>query len=784
MKIFSFLVIQFLCISLYAQEICNNCIDDDNDGLIDCYDPECRNDTNFCSNFYLGATIETDTLNRCTENFQLIEKWRLPGNYGTRTFTIGDLDNDGMSELIVNGSVYDGETGFFIKSFPSFVGLPVVFADVDKDGVAELFTRSTLATLVRYEYDGPGTATWSSACNVLGYFSIADFDGNDTAEIFVKAAIYSTINGNLIANADSIIINPLFGNSNALSIAADVLPDNYCANCSGLELIQSRNIFSVDISTGIIKLENSGPSIMLEGQIAVADMNMDGLLDVIVNSKDAIYVYDPRSGGFIGSPYFYTSNAGGDLPIVGNFDLDPEPEIGISNNKDKVFVLDNDMTLLWENYSIKDPSGSGGEAFTLFDLNCDGIAELIHRGGDGHLDIVRGSDGMILAQDTCLSATGQEQSIVADINNDGHADIICGCNDGLKVWTGAGPNYWAPSRKVWNQFTYFNMHINDDLTVPCKQQSHANSTLPNKLNSFYAQAPLFDNQGESCWPNPRLQDMALQIDTVVYKNCDSVIVLFSICNTSQDSIVPVGVPYTIYIDTIDEWKLLSQGTVTSPIQPGNCVSYSVILKASNNIIRMYINDDGTDIKNPPTTSYIYECFLENNQGTVHIQKINSPVFNLGPDQVTCLDTSIILNGPQYTGIDYLWSTGSVGASITIKDTGLYHLSATSYGVCSYSDSVNIILAEDCYLKFFIPNVISANEDGINDELKVSVTGKYSFFSLKVFDRFGKMVFNSNKPNESWKGSYTHFFKTNSNIIYTYILELDNIKELGNITLIY
>lgn len=51
---------------------------------------------------------------------------------------------------------------------------------------------------------------------------------------------------------------------------------------------------------------------------------------------------------------------------------------------------------------------------------------------------------------------------------------------------------------------------------------------------------------------------------------------------------------------------------------------------------------------------------------------------------------------------------------------------------------------------FIPDYLTPNADGINDDLKVSV-GKVSEYNLVVFDKNNKQVFMSNSPDLSWNG---------------------------------
>ncbi len=72
-----------------------------------------------------------------------------------------------------------------------------------------------------------------------------------------------------------------------------------------------------------------------------------------------------------------------------------------------------------------------------------------------------------------------------------------------------------PSRSVWNQFAYFNVNVNDDLSIPRYQQSHhvgfaqECSLLPGgtsgfSLNKFLNQSPKINYCGQLQFPSPKL----------------------------------------------------------------------------------------------------------------------------------------------------------------------------------------------------------------------------------------------------------------------------------------
>lgn len=87
---------------------------------------------------------------------------------------------------------------------------------------------------------------------------------------------------------------------------------------------------------------------------------------------------------------------------------------------------------------------------------------------------------------------------------------------------------------------------------------------------------------------------------------------------------------------------------------------------------------------------------------------------------------------------------------------------------------------------FIPNVFSPNDDGNFDELILSIGG-YTFEYFQVFDRWGKMMFETEDPSQNWRG-YNKNGTLCSEGVYFYVLNLkDNqnrpVIKKGNVTLI-
>lgn len=91
-----------------------------------------------------------------------------------------------------------------------------------------------------------------------------------------------------------------------------------------------------------------------------------------------------------------------------------------------------------------------------------------------------------------------------------------------------------------------------------------------------------------------------------------------------------------------------------------------------------------------------------------------------------------------------------------------------------------------YTGFHLPNGFSPNADNNNDWLQFFVGNDVESFDLKIFDRWGNMVFQTNTDGQYWDGYYKG--KLLNSGIYTYTLEytitdLGRQEETGNITLI-
>lgn len=585
--------------SLNAQvaEICNNGIDDDGDLLIDCYDPDCTGDS-ACSSAWVNVTSPS---NPPPTNFTLSvqEKWRTDTTFydvfSTQTPAIGDIDNDGVVEVIAYdhnkvetdvGSAGPGDTLFIfngnngtIKGYCSLASTGgnatrinnanIVIGNLDSDPFSEIVVMLEDKRVVRFEHTG-GAPTWVSAplsgivgADIHPVLGIADFNEDGMAEIYQGPHIWNGQTGAFIGSggygpgiANGTPVNNVallvgFG----MSVAVDALPTAFCADCDGLEIVCGFQVFSVDIATGTVtpRVTAAPPAALnapLDGFTAVADYDHDGDLDGIISANRdfgggdpdqvMIYSWDLQTPTVLSSgPIFLSSYLGSiGQPTIANFDGDFRLEIAFATQT-SIVVLDDylaNSALIWR-HTTND--GSGYPGASAFDFDGDDQAELIFRDEDS-LFIFDGASGDVLFKKTCRGVTIIEKPLVADIDGDRQAEVICACTENpdytippANIHTFALPRFhgyivafesagdpWAPARDIWNQSSYHITNINDDLSVPLQQQMH-HLPADGNLNGFNLQSSAYDSLGNPVFLIYTVSIPIAQTDSLSVPTCNA-----------------------------------------------------------------------------------------------------------------------------------------------------------------------------------------------------------------------------------------------------------------------
>jgi len=486
------LYIGVLCLNLSVlcgqESNCGDGIDNDGDGLIDCYDGDCQGVAG-CEDFFFNPPvpvcgfmppeldeIELNLLYQTDEALFPIDQ--------RAGVVVGDLDGDGIAELISRDNnpariqIFDGATGEIKQSIVTPGTHPfgqIAIADVDENGLGDMFHLENNGILARYEFGNPN-AVWRTA-NGIGDDNnvttpqIADINQDGIPEVYVGDRIFDAITGIRYVDGDASVNVGGYatgGNSDRFPIYYDLFepgdprPDGtgtFGPEAAGLEYIAGNQVWTVDFTPGVansgsyqLAAEYSGPTNLRDGLTSIADINGDGRMDIAVMDAGDVYAWDPYTNEIIGSSYQVPNTTAGGRINIGDFDGDGDVELGFAGRN--IYTVRNYV----DNDGDADPNN--GTWSTLWQI------------------------------------TGLEYPIVADVNGDGTAEIVVtaqALNGPRFSGTGWISVYessnqpWVPARNVWNQHGYNVTNINNDLTVPQFQQDNLNPALGQRYNNFLVQ---------------------------------------------------------------------------------------------------------------------------------------------------------------------------------------------------------------------------------------------------------------------------------------------------------
>jgi hypothetical protein len=530
--------------------------------------------------------------------------------------------------------------------------LPVV-ADLNGDGLPEILVNevSTIASLsggtgklTAYQGDGSG-ALWSVDAR-LGYGSpvaVGDVDGDGDPEIVVPRQYESTIDittGSLTNEGDFTLVlydhqgNEIWESEHFIGLDFDYATAPIISDMDhdgSPEIVAGRVILNNDGTTrgvgqygrGSYGITEVWDWVITETTVsAVADLDLDGVEEVIVGNawynpdgeaiwhdlgaEDAMVAIANLDDDIEGEMVLVSFNTvravdtdgqtiwgpttvtGANIvspPAIADLDNDGEVEIVVAGGN-TLWTLNADGSLLWS-ATVQDESGATGAS--IFDFEGDGQLEVVYI---DEIEMIA-FDGLTGAQKYYsgehASATMFDYPVIADVDADGHAEIVV-CHDGftsaVSVY-GDADNSWAPTRKVWNQHAYSITNVTDDGEIP-------QTATPNfrSYNTWHA-APQRDHETDS------LIDLEGEILEVCEDECEQGIVYVAarVLNRGFET-VDTGVEVSLYavIDGAD--VLLETRTTTGPMEPGwstEAIGFELATSdvANASSLWMVVDDDGT-----------------------------------------------------------------------------------------------------------------------------------------------------------------------------------------------
>jgi len=185
------------------------------------------------------------------------------------------------------------------------------------------------------------------------------------------------------------------------------------------------------------------------------------------------------------------------------------------------------------------------------------------------------------------------------------------------------------------------------------------------------------------------------------------------------------------------------------------------------------------------------CNLEDDTAmTVFVSESPTAAFTFSPDKPE-ENTPVTFVNQSIGAVSYLWEFGDGQVSTATNPVHQYNQSGT-YNVCLYAtnqtgctDSACTQVAAIVIPLFDVPNAFSPNGDGMNDVLLVRGFG-IAKFNLKIFNRWGQLVFESNDPAIGWDGRYKGTIQPMDAYAYTVYIEFSDgtrANKNGSITLL-
>jgi hypothetical protein len=380
-----------------------------------------------------------------------------------------------------------------------FDGNSIALGDIDGDGVVDIVAMTGEGYVVLIDNTGnvkrtsttivPGGAAAGFAWG--GGLAVADLDLDGYPEIIYGATVLSTKN-----NALTVEWTGDAGTGGAateeLSTAADL---DQAAN-GHLEVLAGNTAYNAD---GTILWHNAS---LPNGFSGVGDFNGDGKPEAVLVGGGEVWILNGATGAVELGPFTMAGPGNGGAPTIADFDGDGHPEIGIAKETFYSVVKPNydagTLGQLWATPSHDLSSSVTGS--TVFDFAGAGRPSVVY-GDECFTWVFDGPTGSVLFAAPHMSFTGTEASIVADVDGDGHSEIVmvsngvspvgwqCLGSDGKTptvvngvTWTpgpvsnksyrgitvfGDAANSWVGTRTLWNEHTYHVSNICDDLDTAC-----------------------------------------------------------------------------------------------------------------------------------------------------------------------------------------------------------------------------------------------------------------------------------------------------------------------------
>ena len=258
--------------------------------------------------------------------------------------------------------------------------------------------------------------------------------------------------------------------------------------------------------------------------------------------------------------------------------------------------------------------------------------------------------------------------------------------------------------------------------------------------------------------------------------------------------------YTSVLDNLEDQVICSGEELQLEVSGGLSYNWSPALGLSD-----------TTIANPvaaPLETTLYTVEITNDCGisftddiliTVEDELFEMEIIPTSIDDTVMpgFDLNFLVNVLSGNAEDYtfMWSSNigstfshpdSISTVITSSETQTGEetitVVATTPNACTSEASITFEIANDQY---GVPNIFTPNGDNLNDTFGIVTKALLKDYSCKIFNRWGTLVFESDKPDRTWDGTYNNQAAPADVYIYTIQFTIGDkqIDEKGDLTLL-
>lgn len=190
--------------------------------------------------------------------------------------------------------------------------------------------------------------------------------------------------------------------------------------------------------------------------------------------------------------------------------------------------------------------------------------------------------------------------------------------------------------------------------------------------------------------------------------------------------------------------------------------------------RFAVSESGAPVK----------CRINSNELIIHVWP--EPLADAGPDRVLISGDTVVLNARSDSGALYSWQPASYLSDPSVLQplafppvSTTFRFSVISDHGCSNEDWVTIKVID----KVYIPTAFTPNNDGRNDQWRVPLLDPEWGASVKIYNRYGEIVYQGEGPAISWNGTKSGVAQSAGVYVYVLTIRQTGVTMKGTITLI-